>query len=258
MEQLAGLVRAKLGSQHAQEILTLGTRALSSQQERILQRLEVDRVARRTMVVANDGYPLVGTATLELASLPLHEQIRQFAREALSVGCHQVQLLPVFLLPGVHVMDDIPTEVALAHQSLGQAVVLNQRPYLGVHPGLVRILASQVATLDADANILLSHGSRRSGSYEAVEAVADQLGAVVAYWSVKPTLEEQLKVLADAGHKRIAIVPYFLFSGGITDAIAQRVASLQELFPRLQLTLAQPIGVSHELADLIVDLIEKK
>ncbi|MBD0347074.1 MAG: sirohydrochlorin chelatase, partial [Coleofasciculus sp. Co-bin14] len=211
----------------------------------------------RVMMVSSAWYPLVGTAVLELAPLPLHEQIQQFASQALSVGCNQVQLLPLFLLPGGHVMEDIPTEVALAQERLGESVGFNQRPYLGTHSGLARMLASQVATLDTDAKILLSHGSRRAGSNEAVEAVADPLGAIVAYWSVQPSLEEQVKVLADAGHKQITILPYFLFSGGITDAIAQMVSGLQEQFPQLQLTLAQPLGASPELADLIIDLIEK-
>jgi sirohydrochlorin ferrochelatase len=52
-------------------------------------------------------------------------------------------------------------------------------------------------------------------------------------------------------------LPYFLFAGGITDAIAQSVSGLQAQFPRLQLKLAEPIGASAQLADLIVDLIEQ-
>ncbi len=257
IEELAELVRAKLETHRAHWMPSLGTRTLSPQGNRFLQGDEADRVSGRVMMVSSAWYPLVGTAVLELASLPLHEQIQQFASQALSVGCSQVQLLPLFLLPGVHVMEDIPKEVALAQERLGEAVGFNQRPYLGTHSGLARMLASQVATLDTDAKILLSHGSRRAGSNQAVEAVADPLGAIVAYWSVKPTLEEQVKVLADAGHKQITILPYFLFSGGITDAIAQRVAGLQQQFPQLQLTLAQPLGASSELADLIIDLIEK-
>jgi sirohydrochlorin ferrochelatase len=116
------------------------------------------------------------------------------------------------------------------------------------------MLASQGATVDADAKILLSHGTRRPGGNESVEAVAEHLGAVAAYWSVSPTLEEQFLDLASAGHKQIAILPYFLFSGGITDALAQSVSTLQERFPKLKLSLCDPIGVSSQLADLIVDL----
>lgn len=257
IEQLAELVRETLGTHSAHWMPSRDTRTLSSQGNHFLQEPEVERVTGRVMLVSSAWYPLVGTAVLELAPLPLHEQIQQFAHQALSVGCKQVQLLPLFLLPGVHVMEDIPTEVALAQEQLGESIVLNVRPHLGTHSSLATILTSQLETLDTDATILLSHGSRRAGSKEAVEAVAEHLGAVVAYWSVKPTLEEQLEVLASASHKQITIVPYFLFSGGITDAIAQMVANLQARFPTLQLTLAQPIGVSTQLADLIVDLIEK-
>jgi sirohydrochlorin ferrochelatase len=216
-----------------------------------------ERTAASAMVINSSWYALVGTATLELAEVPLHEQIRQFASVALGAGCTQVQLLPLFLLPGVHVMEDIPAEVALAKASLGQALAINQRSHLGAHPGLARLLANQLATIDADAKILLSHGTRRTGGNELVESIADELGAMVAYWSMTPTLEEQIKVLADAGHKHMAILPYFLFSGGITDAIAQLVSRLQDQFSELDLRLCNPIGVSSELADLIVDLIEK-
>jgi sirohydrochlorin ferrochelatase len=210
------------------------------------------------MVVKSSWYPLVGMATLELAEIPLHEQIRQFASMALVQGCNQLQLLPLFLLPGVHVMEDIPAEVALAKTSLGKAILLNQRPHLGSHLGLARMLARQIATVDADAKILISHGTRRPGGIESVQAVADNLGAIVAYWSITPTLEEQINVLVGAGHKRIAILPYFLFSGGITDAIGQLVARLEKQFSQLDLILCNPIGDSSELTDLIIDLIENK
>jgi sirohydrochlorin ferrochelatase len=193
---------------------------------------------------------------LELADTPLHEQIRQFARTAVAGACNQIQLLPLFLLPGVHVREDIPAEVALAQRDLGEAVVLNMRPHVGAHPGLGRLLVSQWSGVDTDAKILLSHGSRRVGGNQPVEAVAQELGAVAAYWSVQPTLEEQIKVLVARGHKRIGILPYFLFPGGITDAIAQKLDILQTEFPTVKLTLREPIGTSDILANLIVDLIE--
>ncbi len=212
---------------------------------------------KRTRVASTEGYPLVGTATLELADAPLHEQIRQFATVALADGYNHLQVLPLFLLPGVHVREDIPAEVALAQQGLGEAVAINLRSHIGTHPGLARLLAHQWVRADVDAKILLSHGSRRTGGNESVEAVAKELGAVAAYWSVPPMLEAQIQGLADGGHQRIGILPYFLFAGGITDAIAQQVESLRAKFSTVELSLGEPIGASSELADLIVDLIEK-
>lgn len=225
------------------------------QAKRVLQRTEAKPVTP-TVVSRKCHYPLVGTATLELADTALHEQIQQFASTAVAGGCNQIQLLPLFLLPGVHVREDIPAEVALAQQDLGEAVLLNLRSHVGAHPGLGRLLASQWSGVDTDAKILLSHGSRRVGGNQPVEAVAQELGAVAAYWSVSPTLEEQIQVLVARGHKRIGILPYFLFPGGITDAIAQKLDILQTEFPTIKLTLSEPIGTSDILANLIVDLIE--
>ena len=214
MEKLADLVRAKLENQEATRTPTLGEECqVSSWDNRLLQLPDADGTAGKAIALNNACYPLVGTATLELADVPLHKQIQKFGSVALSAGCNQLQLLPLFLLPGVHVLEDIPAEVALAQQSLGGAIALNQRPHLGDRSGLKRMLATQLATVDADAKILLSHGTRRAGGNEPVEAVAEYLGAVAAYWSVQPTLEEQLGALAGGGYKQIAILPYFLFSG---------------------------------------------
>lgn len=201
--------------------------------------------------------PLISTACLELSSLPLHQQITEFGDRALGLGYKQLQILPLFLLPGVHVMEDIPAEVALAQQALGQKLKLDLRPHLGSHSGLIRLLANQLAKTKAEAWILLTHGSSRAGAKQPVEAIAQQLGAVSAYWAVAPSLASRVQELAIAGHQRIGILPYFLFAGGITDAIAQVVAQLQEQYPTVSFYLAEPLGASQELADLIWDLVRK-
>ncbi len=206
--------------------------------------------------------PLVGTAVLELATQPLHEQIRQFGdrvasleqNRAVASESYCIQVLPLFLLPGVHVMEDIPEEVAIAQAAFGSQLKIDIRPHLGTHLGLSRLLASQFASITADARILLAHGSRRAGGNQSVETIARTLEAVPAYWSVPPSLEDRVKAFVEAGKEEIAILPYFLFAGGITDAIAQTVERLSQQFPSAKLQMAEPIGASAELADLIWDL----
>lgn len=197
--------------------------------------------------------PLVGTAVLELGFLPLHEQIRQFGKRAEAAGYKRLQLLPLFLLPGVHVMEDIPAEVELAQQALSSNLIIEVRPQLGSHSGLAQLIATGQQT-EAEAWILLSHGSRRPGGNQPVEAMATGLGAISAYWSVQPSLESQLRKLVNAGYQSIGILPYFLFPGGITDAIKQAVDQHRGQFPSATLYLADPIGASAELAELILDL----
>lgn len=199
----------------------------------------------------------VGTAYLELSPVPLHMQIIEFADRAVKSGYNRLQIVPLFLLPGMHVMEDIPAEVDLAQKILGQKLQLEVRPYLGTHPGIVRLLATGIASTKAEARILLAHGSRRAGATQPVEAIAHRVGALSAYWAVAPSLESRVQELVGAGYRQIGIIPYFLFAGGITDAIAVAVEQLQEQFSSVRLDLAEPLGASQELADLIWDLINE-
>lgn len=203
-----------------------------------------------------DSKQLVGIAALELSAQPLHEQIRQFAESALAAGCSSLKIVPLFLLPGVHVMTDIPAEVALAQQAIGEDMMIDLLPYLGTHPGFGKLLARPLANIRAEAAILLAHGSRRPASQEQLSATADNLGAVVACWAVPPSLESRVKELVAAGSRQIAILSYFLFAGGITDAIAKSVEELKLQFPGVTFQLTEPLGASPELALLICDLID--
>jgi sirohydrochlorin cobaltochelatase len=213
---------------------------------------------------AVSSVPAVGTATLELSPTPLHEQICHFGEHTLSLGLTEVQILPIFLLPGVHVAEDIPAQVEIARQTLSSKLEINLQPHLGTQTaGLTKLLKTQMQQVAFLPNlrlpkwILLSHGSRRSGGNSTVEEIAGNIGAETAYWSVKPSLEERIDSLVRDGQQQIGIVPYFLFNGGITDAIAQKVAQLQQQFPTAELHLANPLGATLELAELIGELIQK-
>lgn len=204
--------------------------------------------------------PLVGTAVLELHPLPLHQQIQQFAEQAIAAGHNRLVTAPLFLLPGVHVLEDLPAEMAIAKTLLPSGFTLDSRPYLGSHPPLQTqlktLLSTQALSGCSDSRILLSHGSRRPGGNVPVEAIATELNATPAYWSTSPKLDEQVNALVKQGCEQIEILPYFLFEGKITDAIAQGVEDLAPQFPNVSLHLAKPLGATPPLASLIADLIQ--
>jgi sirohydrochlorin cobaltochelatase len=211
---------------------------------------------------ATSSVPAVGTATLELGA-PLHEQICHFAEHTLSLGLTEIQILPIFLLPGVHVAEDIPAQVKIARQTLSSKLKIELQPHLGTQEaGLAKLVKTQMQEVAFLPHlrpkwILLSHGSRRPGGNATVEEIASNVGAHTAYWSVKPSLEERIDSLVRDGQQQIGIVPYFLFNGGITDAIAKTVEQLKQQFPTTELHLANPLGASVELADLIGELIHQ-
>jgi sirohydrochlorin cobaltochelatase len=252
VEELARLVRDRLASESVpddlrplvQEFLPFGK-----------AKLPLPLPRRTAQQPAKNSSPLVGTAALELAPLPLHQQIQRFGDRARAAGCTQMRILPLFLLPGVHVIEDIPAELAIAQTALGQSIIVTLCAHLGSHSRLRTLLSPSADTPSEAARVLISHGSRRPGGNQPVEAIAQHLEATPAYWSVAPSLDSQITALVEAGRQKIAILPYFLFAGGIMDAIAQHVPHLAQQFPQAHLYLENPIGVNAELADIAVELL---
>lgn len=204
--------------------------------------------------------PPVYAAYLECHPLPLHQQIEQIAQSVQAknpLKTIALQLLPVFLLPGVHLLEDIPAEIAQAQQLVGDNVKLNVTAHLGSHSGLRQLLSDRISPLPMKAWILLAHGSRRLNANQPIASLADDIGATVAYWSTSPKLESRLSELVHSGCKTIGILPYFLFHGGITDAIAQSITQFSQQHSSLKITLAAPLDASPGLVDLLVDLAKE-
>jgi sirohydrochlorin cobaltochelatase len=196
---------------------------------------------------------LVATAQLELADKPLHVQIEDFVSKCDRIGIERVVILPLFLIPGVHVMEDIPAEVAIARDRaklLHSQVTLRVASFLGSDREFANLFAQHRSCLPSQS-IILAHGSWRSGGNTIVEKLASNLDLKAAYWSVAPSLTDRVAELIAAGATEIGILPYFLFAGGITDAIAHSIDCLRQQHPQVKLKLGQPIGNSPELVTTI-------
>ncbi|ACK66306.1 cobalamin (vitamin B12) biosynthesis CbiX protein [Rippkaea orientalis PCC 8801] len=194
---------------------------------------------------------IIETASLELTPIPLAQKIEQLALKS-----KNLTIIPLFLLPGVHVREDIPKEIAIAQQNTGGGVTIKLAPYLGSYSRLPHLIARQFGEDLANGKILIGHGSRYPQGNQPLQDLATHLNALDAYWSVKPSLNDQFSTLIDQGKETITIVPYFLFAGGITQAIAQQVQQLQSTWPQVHLQYGQPLGATPELAQLIVEEIE--
>jgi len=229
----------------------------------VRQKLEVACTAsnkgKQTTVLTKPPQPIVETAALELGELSLEDAIAQMGFQIMAQAMTRLQIMPLFLLPGVHVREDIPSAIAQAQQQLGTQLKIQLTSYLGESPLIAKQLNSALrlpvnfnTAWPPSATIILSHGSRRQGGNQPILKLANQLGATTAYWSVSPTLHEQVATLAEQGKQVINILPYFLFPGGITDAIAQEVALLEAQFPQVQLKLGQPLSRCISLADVII------
>ncbi|MGL5081506.1 MAG: sirohydrochlorin chelatase [Microcoleaceae cyanobacterium] len=201
--------------------------------------------------------PVIGTGTLECAALSLSQQIQAFSQSIAPFKLNTVKILPLFLFPGVHVQEDIPTEVIAASQGLDVDISLELLPYLGSKTAqITQTLQAQMQVVSMDAWILMGHGSRRLQGNQPMELLATQLAAIAAYWSMAPSLDAQVQQLVQAGVQKIGIFPYFIFSGGITQAIQQSVTDFAQQFPQVQFHLAEPLDQSGALLDLTWEMLQ--
>ena len=211
-------------------------------------------MVRQELVNRREGtslWPQVGSGVLEFGDRPLSEQIRAFAEGACRDGIHRIFLMPLFLMMGNHVKQDLPEAVDQARSQLSPKVNLVLCPPLGTHPHLETLVLERMAEQDCDQWILMAHGTRRPGGNAPIAALADRVGALPTYWSTEPSLETQLQTIPETA--QVGIVPYFLFTGSITDAISDKTHELQSQFPQLRLHMMSPLNPSPLLAQLLLD-----
>ena len=199
---------------------------------------------------------LIGTGVLECSPLSLSQQLQQFATQVRFAGVREIQILPLFLLPGVHVKDDIPVEVATAQQIVGSDMTLQVLPFLGSHiESMAKILTAQMQRHEVETWILIAHGSRRLGGNQPIEKLAEILKVTPAYWSVSPSLSAQTETLIQRHSTQIGILPYFLFSGGITDAIAASLQHLKQQFSSVQFKFSPTLDQTPTFVNFIQTLL---
>ncbi len=202
---------------------------------------------------------------LEGQPLTLAQQLEQFAHEVIQGGGSEIVILPLFLLEGVHVSEDIPAEVAIAQgkfqNEFHNKLIFSVTTRLGTNPQIPNLLRQQFQKCSNDhppesdvferqGRILIAHGSRRAGANQVVENLAKHSDAIAAYWGVEPKLETQIENLLAQGICKINILPYFLTEGTITEAIAKKI---QPYGDQIQL-LPVPLS-SQQIIDLSLECI---
>ncbi|OYQ65737.1 hypothetical protein B9G53_06320 [Pseudanabaena sp. SR411] len=211
---------------------------------------------------------------LEGQELNLSQQLEQFATEVIPDGVSEIVILPLFLLEGVHVSEDIPEQVAIAESKLtdkfaekfpeqfsdrsSDRSIFRLMAHVGTDKQIPSLLLqhfekySDESGLEKQGRILMAHGSRRFGANQVVEELATQSQAIAAYWGVEPKIETQIENLLAQGFHKINVLPYFLTEGGITEAIANKLKPYRDHIQIQQL----PVPLSNEqIVDLALKII---
>jgi sirohydrochlorin cobaltochelatase len=189
----------------------------------------------------------VGWGALESQAHPLELQILHF--------CQQVQqpvvLLPLFLLPGNHVAVDVPKALAAA-----EAIApfpLHCLPFLGSQPRFQVWLQQQL--VNAKADILVGHGSRRHAVLPWFQQLCESLGVLPALLSDPESLSNALKQRQALGYAHSHLFGYFLFGGKTVDAFAAQVQQRQTEYPQQRLSVTPAIAPTPEFIATIAAIL---
>jgi len=196
----------------------------------------------------------IDTAYLELGKQSLSDKIIEFGQELANNGYKSLKILPLFLLSGTHVVEDIPSEVEIARQH--SSINIEIMPHLGEGEKIISLLRGEYEKWGGDSRILFCHGTSLREGNEEIESLAKKVNATVAYWSINPNLTTIITQLASYHPQKITILPYFLFHGKIIGAIASEIEQLQREV-RSELILLPPLKEIQGLSDLIIDLMVK-
>jgi sirohydrochlorin cobaltochelatase len=217
-------------------------------------------LAERVRALATDL--AVGCGFLELSPPP----ISVAAGDLAAAGHRDVTVVPLVLFDAGHAKTDVPASIARARLDL-PGVRFRYGRALGVHPDLLATvderLAATVAPPDrADTAVLLvGRGSSDPAANADLAKVARLLWegrdwplVEFAYVGITaPRVPDGLERLVRLGARRIAVVPYFLFTGVLEERIRAQAAAFAAAHAGVRVDVTAYLGPDDRVARLVLE-----
>lgn len=170
---------------------------------------------------------LIQGGCLEGQDPSLTEQCANFLSIARQQGYAQGLVIPLFLLAGNHVLQDIPNAIAEVPAPIPVVIA----DYFGNFPCILPHLEQKFRQAELGlvgtktARLLICHGSRQELARQRMEQMGDRLGARLALANDPQSIPWQIEQMVAEGIECILALPYFLFAGKTTTAITATVQS---------------------------------
>lgn len=182
-------------------------------------------------------------------------------------GASEITVIPVLLLPGIHVNVDLPEILETVKQKHLDVDVLYGEP-IGINSIMVEIIEERLRqkgfTGSLEEGILLvGHGSRdplAAAEFEKLPVkLQDKTASAIhtAYITTPPFYEEQVPELLDSSLRTIYLLPYLLFTGGFAAKMEERAKELSGLSSRQEVVVCEPVGFDEKLKALLVTKAEE-
>jgi sirohydrochlorin cobaltochelatase len=225
---------------------------------------------RQFVAVVQDEAPhlTVHGGFIELAAPDLDTAVDKLV--ATGAAVHGIVAVPLVLLGAGHLKNDGPAALVRARARYPGVPMVYGRD-LGVHPTVLALAEARVreamdgAPAAGHATVLVGRGSTdpdaNSDLHKACRLVWDgrDLGSVEpAFISLAPpSVGDALDRSYRLGARSIAVVPYFLFAGVLSDRIGNEARAWAAHHPDVDVTVGRHFGPVPELARLVLERYEE-
>jgi len=203
---------------------------------------------------------------LEFATPTIDEAVGS----VIDAGAKKVVMVPGVLLAATHAKNDMPSEL-LALQQAHPETAFHFGAAMDLHPKLLALCRERIVeaegrstntvsradtclvvvgrgTSDPDANSEISKLTRMLE-----EGMGFGTSFVCYSGTAKPLVADGLRAAALLGHKRIVVLPYFLFDGVLVKRIYGAVEDLAARHPEIEVLPAGYLGVHPHVADVFLE-----
>lgn len=203
----------------------------------------------------------IGCGFIELAEPDLDTAIDGLVAD----GATSVAAVPLVLLGAGHLKNDGPNALHRArHRHPGVTFAYGR--HLGIHPLVLNVADERIRTAIGDdagswAVVVVSRGSSdpdaNADLYKVARLLWDSRGLGVvepAFVSLAPpSVPEALERCARLGATRIAVFPYFLFTGILVDRIREQTTTWAAAHPDIEVRAVPHLGADPRMAELALE-----
>lgn len=204
----------------------------------------------------------VGTGFIELSPPPISVAVT----DLVAAGATDVAVVPLVLFHAGHAKTDVPASIARARRD-HPGVRFRYGAALGVHPDLLAVVDERLDATVAPADraetavLLVGRGSSDPDANADLAKVARLLWegrehplVEAAFVGITgPRVPEGLDRLRRLGARRIAVVPYFLFTGVLEVRIRDQAAAFARAHPDTAVAVTRYLGPDDRVAGLVLD-----